>query len=43
MQEYTALPELGIEPKTFWDEVEAETLNTQGDPILTYMRLLVEK
>ena len=43
MQEYTVLPELGIEPKTFWDEVEAETLNTQGDPILTYMRLLVEK
>jgi len=43
MQEYTVLPELGIEPKTFWDEVETETLNTQGDPILTYMRLLVEK
>ena len=43
MQEYTVLPELGIEPKTFWDEVEAETRNTQGDPILTYMRLLVEK
>ncbi len=43
MQEYTVLPELGIKPKLFWDEVETETIKTQGDPILTYMRLLVEK
>ncbi|MEC8147792.1 MAG: haloacid dehalogenase-like hydrolase [Pseudomonadota bacterium] len=43
MQEYTVLPELGIEPKIFWAEVEAETVKTRGDPILTYMRLLVEK
>ncbi len=43
MQEYTVLPELGIEPDEFWDEVQSEVVSTSGDHILTYMRLLVEK
>jgi len=43
MQEYTVLPELGIDSNTFWKEVDRETRKTRGDPILTYMRLLVEK
>ncbi len=43
MQEYTVLPQLGISPQAFWQEVNAEVRATGGDAILTYMRLLVEK
>ncbi len=43
MQEYTVLPELGLSPQRFWDEVNREVRITGGDPILTYMRLLIEK
>ena len=43
MQEYTVLPELGVKPKEFWDQVDEEVKNTGADPILTYMRLLVEQ
>lgn len=43
MQEYTVLPELGISAEQFWNEVNAEVRRTGGDPILTYMRLLVEQ
>lgn len=43
MQEYTVLPQLGISGDVFWAEVDAEVKRTGGDPILTYMRLLVEK
>ncbi len=37
------LPQLGIDGRSFWREVEEEVTKTDGDPILTYMRLLVEK
>jgi 2-hydroxy-3-keto-5-methylthiopentenyl-1-phosphate phosphatase len=43
MQEYTVLPELGISAAKFWDLVDKEVIRTGGDPILTYMRLLVEQ
>ena len=43
MQEYTVLPELGISGAEFWAEVNEEVRRTGGDPILTYMRLLVDK
>ncbi|MSR14354.1 MAG: haloacid dehalogenase-like hydrolase [Gammaproteobacteria bacterium] len=43
MQEYTVLPQLGISPQAFWNEVNGEVRRTGGDSILTYMRLLVEK
>jgi phosphoserine phosphatase len=43
MQEYTVLPQLGIPPHAFWQEVNSEVARTGGDSILTYMRLLVEK
>jgi len=43
MQEYTVLPQLGLSAPAFWEEVNAEVRATGGDPILTYMRLLVEK
>ena len=43
MQEYTVLPEIGIEPSAFWTEVD-EIAREQGEEsMLTYMRLLVEK
>jgi len=43
MQEYTVLPELGLEAEQFWSEVDEEKRRTGGDSILTYMRLLIEK
>lgn len=43
MQEYTVLPELGIDATAFWREVQEEVERTGGDRILAYMRLLVEK
>ncbi|MCC6203097.1 MAG: haloacid dehalogenase-like hydrolase [Gammaproteobacteria bacterium] len=43
MQEYTVLPELGIDAARFWREVQDEVERTGGDRILAYMRLLVEK
>ncbi|MCP5145345.1 MAG: haloacid dehalogenase-like hydrolase [Gammaproteobacteria bacterium] len=43
MQEYTVLPELGLDPQEFWDEVGRQVKATGGDQILTYMRLLIEK
>lgn len=43
MQEYTVLPELGIEPAEFWGEVNQQAQELCEEPMLTYMRLLVEK
>jgi len=43
MQEYTVLPEIGIKRgKQFWDAVRKEALNTGGEEIVTYMRLMLE-
>jgi len=43
MQEYTVLPEIGIKKgKQFWDAVRKEALNTGGEEIVTYMRLMLE-
>ena len=43
MQEYTILPKLGISGKQFWGDVIKEAEKTKGDPMLTYLRLLVER
>ncbi len=43
MQEYTVLPELGMEGGAFWNRVNAEAAATQGDPMLVYMRLMLEE
>ncbi|MHB1100036.1 MAG: HAD family hydrolase [Burkholderiales bacterium] len=43
MQEYTVLPQIGIAPKDFWDEVGRQTRELEEEPMLAYMRLLVEK
>ncbi len=44
MQEYTILPELGIKDgKKFWKRVNEESLQTNGEEIATYMRLMLEE
>ena len=43
MQEYTVLPEIGIEPGEFWAEVNREVERTGGEDIITYMRMMYEK
>lgn len=44
MQEYTILPEIGIDDGAkFWREVSRETKRTKGEGIVTYMRLMLER
>jgi hypothetical protein len=35
----TVLPKLGIDGKTFWNEVEEEWRREEADPMLTSMRM----
>lgn len=42
MQEYTVLPKIGIEPVEFWAMVNREARDTQSDPMLVYMRHIIE-
>jgi 2-hydroxy-3-keto-5-methylthiopentenyl-1-phosphate phosphatase len=42
MQEYTVLPKIGIEPEAFWAKVHKEATETGSDPMLVYMRLMME-
>lgn len=42
MQEYTVLPKIGIEPEAFWVRVHKEATDTGSDPMLVYMRLMME-
>ena len=42
MQEYTVLPKIGIEPEAFWAKVHREATDTGSDPMLVYMRLMME-
>src|SRR3954467_12753207 len=42
MQEYTVLPKIGIEPKNFWAMVNREARETESDPMLVYMRPIIE-
>lgn len=43
MQEYTVLPELGVKPDEFWEQCSKEARKLKADPMLTYMRLILEK
>jgi len=43
MQEYTILPKLGISGEQFWGDVSKEVAATKGEPMLTYLRLLIER
>ncbi|MHC4174748.1 MAG: haloacid dehalogenase-like hydrolase, partial [Planctomycetota bacterium] len=44
MQEYTVLPEIGIKDgKKFWEQVNQESARTNGEAIVTYMRLMLKE
>lgn len=43
MQEYTVLPKIGIDGKTFWDRVNKEAHETGSDSMLVYMRLMLRE
>lgn len=43
MQEYTVLPQIGIKPKKFWDEVKQLNRMEKGDEIITYMMYMLKK
>ena len=43
MQEYTFIPNLGIEPKDFWGEANLLRENYKMDQVLTYMYLMFKK
>lgn len=42
MQEYTVLPKIGVKPEAFWERVHIEATETGSDPMLVYMRLMME-
>ena len=42
MQEYTVLPKIGVEPADFWRMVNREARETESDPMLVYMRHIIE-
>jgi len=42
MQEYTVLPKIGIQPAEFWAMVNREARETESDPMLVYMRHIIE-
>ena len=42
MQEYTVLPKIGIDPARFWHIVNREARETESDPMLVYMRHIIE-
>lgn len=43
MQEYTFLPEIGIDPKTFWAESDRLANEQDADGLITYMHLMYRK
>ena len=42
MQEYTVLPKIGVQPAEFWAMVNREARETESDPMLVYMRHILE-
>ena len=42
MQEYTVLPKIGVEPAAFWEMVNREARRSESDPMLVYMRHIIE-
>ena len=43
MQEYTVLPKIGIDSKSFWEGVNKEAHETGSDSMLVYMRLMLRE
>ena len=43
MQEYTLLPKLGLNPKSFWDSINEESKRTGGETMMVFMRHLLEQ
>ena len=43
MQEYSFLPQLGVEPQAFWDECSRIAREQSADPLITYMHLMYKK
>lgn len=43
MQEHQFLPDIGMKPKEFWNEVKAITREHQADEVLVYMNLMLRK
>ena len=41
MQEYTLLPKLGLNPKSFWDSINEESKRTGGETMMVFMRHLL--
>ena len=42
MQEYTLLPKLGVNSKSFWDEISQEVSKTGAETMMVYMRQLLD-
>ena len=43
MQEYSFLPQLGLDPKAFWAECAKVAREQEADPLITYMHLMYKK
>ena len=43
MQEYTIIPKLGIESKSFWGSITKESKSTGGELMMIYMRHLLDE
>ncbi|MEC7832707.1 MAG: haloacid dehalogenase-like hydrolase [Pseudomonadota bacterium] len=43
MQEYTIIPKLGIESKSFWNSIQKESNSTGGELMMIYMRHLLDE
>ena len=43
MQEHQFIPDVGMKPKKFWEEVRSSAKDRQADEILMYMKLMLEK
>ena len=43
MQEYTLLPKLGLNPKSFWDSINEESKRTGGETMMVFMRHLLDQ
>ena len=43
LQENSFIPDVGMEPEEFWEEVDDLSSSRQADPTLMYMYVMLEK